>query len=59
MVACAAWHALPVEALSWVSDWLDAVAETTEALRDEADAMIKLLGHGRALTATAEEVAPV
>jgi type I restriction enzyme M protein len=41
-----------VESLTWASDLLETVADSTEAMRDESDVVVKLLSAGRALTAS-------
>lgn len=42
-----------VEALAWGSDLIESVADAAEALRDESDVVVRLLGTGRALSASA------
>jgi hypothetical protein len=39
-----------VHALAWASDLLETIADSSEAMRDESDVVVKLLGLGRALT---------
>lgn len=41
-----------VGALAWASDLIESVADAAEALRDESDVLVRLLGTGRVLSAS-------
>ena len=42
-----------LEALAWASDILETIADASQALREESDTLVKLLGAGRALSSDA------